>query len=197
MSFLAMDPPQHGRMRGLVSRGFTPRRVADMEDGIRALTVTHLEACLAERRFDFVADLAGKVPMDVISEMLGVPVADRAELRRLSDLLVHREEGVTDVPPAGVEAAMELVVYYADLIAPGTYQVVIDAPDDASTKLWYWLGDGSRLLEARIDSGVLDGQQVAVATVTLDPELDFSFVATAEGDGLRTFSTVGRMDVRS
>src|SRR5690606_12226341 len=45
------------------------------------------------------------------------PVADRAELRRLSDLLVHREEGVTDVPPAGVEAAMALIVYYADLIA--------------------------------------------------------------------------------
>ena len=37
--------------------------------------------------------------MDVISELVGVPVADRAELRRLADLLVHREEGVDDVPP--------------------------------------------------------------------------------------------------
>ena len=117
MSFLAMDPPDHGRMRGLVSRAFTPRRVAEMEDGIRALTVAHLEPALESGSFDFVADLAGKVPMDVISEMLGVPVADRAELRRLSDLLVHREEGVTDVPPAGVAAALELVVYYADMIA--------------------------------------------------------------------------------
>ncbi len=117
MSFLAMDPPQHGRMRGLVSRAFTPRRVAEMADHIRALTVTHLEPALAAGSFDFVADLAGKVPMDVISEMLGVPVEDRAELRCQSDLLVHREEGVTDVPPSGVEAAMELVVYYAALIA--------------------------------------------------------------------------------
>ncbi|MGK2930241.1 MAG: cytochrome P450 [Acidimicrobiales bacterium] len=117
MSFLAMDPPQHGRMRGLVSRGFTPRRVAAMEDNIRALTVGHLDACLGGGRFDFVSDLAGKLPMDVISQMLGVPVADRARLRSQSDLLVHREEGVTDVPPAGIEAAMELVVYYADLIA--------------------------------------------------------------------------------
>ena len=117
MSFLAMDPPQHGRMRGLVSRGFTPRRVAGMEENIRALTVEHLDACLDGASFDFVADLAGKVPMDVISEMLGVGRADRAELRRLSDLLVHREEGVTDVPPAGVEAAFTLAGYYAELIA--------------------------------------------------------------------------------
>jgi cytochrome P450 len=88
-----------------------------MEDGIRRLTVDHLEAALEAGTFDFVVDLAGRVPMDVISEMLGVPVPDRAELRRLSDLLVHREEGVTDVPPAGIAAALDLVVYYADLIA--------------------------------------------------------------------------------
>jgi cytochrome P450 len=117
MSFLAMDPPQHGRMRGLVSRGFTPRRVLGMEDRIRALTVEHLDACLSQGSFDFVDDLAGKLPMDVISEMLAVPKADRAELRRLSDLLIHREEGVTDVPPAGMAAALDLVVYYADMIA--------------------------------------------------------------------------------
>lgn len=117
MSFLAMDQPQHGRMRGLVSRGFTPRRVAAMEDGIRALTVRHLDEALASESFDFVGALAGRVPMDVISEMLGVPEADRVMLRRQSDLLIHREEGVTDVPPAGVEAAFALVIYYADLIA--------------------------------------------------------------------------------
>ena len=117
MSFLAMDAPQHPRMRGLVSRGFTPRRVAGMEDNIRALTVRHLEAALDKGDFDFVADLAGIVPMDVISELLGVPEADRPMLRRQSDLLIHREEGVTDVPPAGVEAAFALVIYYVDLIA--------------------------------------------------------------------------------
>ena len=117
MSFLAMDPPQHPRMRGLVSRGFTPRRVAEMEPSIRALTAEHLDRCLELGSFDFVADLAGRLPMDVISEMLGVPSSDRAELRRLSDLLIHREEGVTDVPPAGIAAALELVVYYAEMIA--------------------------------------------------------------------------------
>ncbi len=144
MSFLAMDPPDHGRMRGLVSRGFTPRRVAAMEDDIRALTVGHLDECGGA--FDFVADLAGKVPMDVISQLLGVPAADRARLRRQSDLLIHREEGVTDVPPAGVEAAMELVVYYADLIADRR----ANPGDDLVSALCAAELDGDRLTDDEI-----------------------------------------------
>lgn len=148
MSFLAMDAPQHPRMRGLVSRGFTPRRVAGMEEGIRALTVGHLDAALEKGDFDFVADLAGLLPMDVISEMLGVPRADRAMLRRQSDLLIHREEGVTDVPPAGVEAAFALVVYYAEMIAdrrahPG---------DDLISALCAAEVDGDRLTDDEITS---------------------------------------------
>jgi hypothetical protein len=55
--------------------------------------------------------------MDVISELVGVPAADRAEVRRLADLLVHREEGMNDVPPEGVEAALTLAGYYADMVA--------------------------------------------------------------------------------
>jgi cytochrome P450 len=117
MSFLAMDPPRHGRLRGLVSRGFTPRRVAEMEPQILELTRLHLEPALERGSFDFVTDFAGKLPMDVISEMIGVPPSDRAEVRRLADLLVHREEGVFDVPVAGMEAALELAGYFADMLS--------------------------------------------------------------------------------
>ena len=141
MSFLAMDPPQHGRMRGLISRGFTPRRVAEMEQGIRNLTTEHLDRCLEMGSFDFVAELAGKVPMDVISEMLGVPHSDRVELRRLSDSLIHREEGVTDVPPAGIEAALQLVIYYADMISSRR----ANPGDDLITALCAAEVDGDRL----------------------------------------------------
>jgi cytochrome P450 len=116
-SFLAMDPPRHTRMRALVSRGFTPRRVTELEPHIRELTVRHLEAATAQDTFDFIRDLAGRVPMDVISELVGVPPADRDELRQLADLLVHREEGVTDMPQAGMDAALTLSAYYADMIA--------------------------------------------------------------------------------
>jgi cytochrome P450 len=146
MSFLAMDPPMHGRMRGLVSRGFTPRRVAELEPRIRQLTRAHLDAALARGSFDFIGELAGRLPMDVISELIGVPEADRDEVRRLSDLLVHREEGVEDVPPAGVEAAFALVAYYADLLAQRRAQPT----EDLTSALLAAEVDGDRLTEDEI-----------------------------------------------
>lgn len=117
MSFLAMDPPRHHRMRELVAKGFTPRRVAAMEDNIRALTLDYLEPALDRADFDFVRDFSGRLPMDVISEMIGVPPADRDEVRRLGDLLVHREPDLMDVPPGATEAALTLAGYFSDMIA--------------------------------------------------------------------------------
>ncbi|MDE3085925.1 MAG: cytochrome P450 [Acidobacteriota bacterium] len=116
MSFLAMDPPDHTRMRSLVSRAFTPRGVAALEGQVRAIAVEHIEAALDMGSFDFVADFAGRMPMDVISEMIGVPGADRPELRRLADLLVDRQEGLRDIPPAGIEAALAMAGYFQDMV---------------------------------------------------------------------------------
>jgi cytochrome P450 len=146
MSFLAMDPPRHGRMRGLVSRGFTPRRVVDLEPRIRALTLQHLEPALEQGTFDLIADFAGKLPMDVISELVGVPVPDRDEVRRLADLVVHREEGVLDVPPAGAAAALELVVYYTDLVGDRRRRPT----DDLTSVLLAAEVDGDRLTDEEV-----------------------------------------------
>ncbi len=147
MSFLAMDPPMHGRMRGLVSKGFTPRRVAEMEPRIREIARQYI-AEMRERPedLDFITDFAGRMPMDVISEMMGVPVADREELRRLSDLLVHREEGVNDVPPEGMAAALELVVYYAEMLA----QRKARPTEDLTSALLAAEIDGDRLTDDEI-----------------------------------------------
>jgi len=117
MSFLAMDPPDHTRMRSLVSKAFTPRRVAELEDGVRRLAVGHADGLLGRDDIDFVADFAGLLPMDVISEMIGVPRADRAEMRRLADLLMHRVEGLDDVPPEGVEAAFAMAGYFGEMVS--------------------------------------------------------------------------------
>jgi cytochrome P450 len=112
-----MDPPRHTRMRSIAGKSFTPRRVAAMEEGIRQLAVAHLVPALEAGTFDFIGDFAGLLPMDVISELVGVPASDRAEVRRLADLLVHREEGMNDIPPEGLEAALTLAGYYADMVA--------------------------------------------------------------------------------
>jgi cytochrome P450 len=117
MSFLAMDPPEHTRFRALVSRGFTPRRVAELEPRIREIAVAHLDALVGAGGFDVIADFAGKLPMDVISEMLGVPEADRAQLRAWADLLVHREEGSLDLPAEGVAAFVSIRSYFRDHLA--------------------------------------------------------------------------------
>ena len=117
MSFLAMDPPRHTRMRSLVSRGFTPRRVSDLEPRIRELAARYLDECAERGGCDFIADFAGKLPMDVISELLGLPASDRAMLRGWADTVVQREQGFVGVPPAAAGAALQLLQYFQAHVA--------------------------------------------------------------------------------
>jgi cytochrome P450 len=144
MSFLGMDPPQQTRLRKLVSRGFTPKRVAEMEPRIAKISEEYLDSALALAaskggEFDWIGDFAGKFPMDVISEMLGVPQADRDEVRRLADLLVLREDGLRDVPQAGMDASMEMFTYFGNLLA----QRKLAPEDDLISTLLSVSGEGS------------------------------------------------------
>jgi cytochrome P450 len=148
MSFLALDPPRHTRMRALVSRVFTARRVRELERRIRELTCRHLSAAVARREFDFVGGFAGLLPMDVISEMIGVPEADREEVRKLADTVVHREDGLFDVPQAGMEAALTLVAYYAGLLAER--RAARASRDDLTAALLAADIDGDRLTDDEI-----------------------------------------------
>lgn len=117
ISFLGMDPPQHTTMRGLISRAFTPRRVAGLEPRIREIAGSYLDAAVQRGSFDFMTDLAAALPLDVISELIGVPEADRPQVRRMVDQMLHREEGTRDVPPAAMEAGLFITEYYLALIA--------------------------------------------------------------------------------
>ncbi len=146
MSFLAMDPPRHTRMRSIVGKSFTPRRVAAMEDNIRALAVAHLTPALEAGSFDFIADFAGLLPMDVISELVGVPASDRAEIRRLADLLLHREDGMTDIPAEGLDAALTLAGYYAEMVADRRRHEY----DDLTWSLLQAEMDGDRLTDDEV-----------------------------------------------
>jgi len=150
MSFLGMAPPRQTRLRSLVSRGFTPRRVTELAPQIERLTDRYLTQCLARARdgqgFDWIHDFAGLLPMDVISQMMGVPEADRTEVRRLADLVVHREPGVRDVPQAGMEASLTLVAYYADMVEQRKRRPA----DDLTSALLAASIDGDRLTDEEI-----------------------------------------------
>ncbi|XRQ10418.1 cytochrome P450 [Actinomadura welshii] len=117
LSFIAMDPPEHTRMRRLVSRAFTPRRIAELEKGVREIARRHVEAALGRGGFDLVADIAAPLPTDVISELAGVPEESRAELRRLGDAALDREPGSHEISQEGATAILEMVGHFADLVA--------------------------------------------------------------------------------
>jgi cytochrome P450 len=84
--------------------------------------------------------------MDVISELLGVPVEDRDEVRRLGDLLVHREDGLRDVPPAGLDAAVTLFEYYGEHVARRRRQPT----DDLTSALLTTEADGDRMSDQEV-----------------------------------------------
>lgn len=150
MSFLAMDDPRHARLRRLVSKGFTSRRVDALREGIEKISREYWDECLERSRdgesFDFVDDYAGKLPMDVISDLMGVPEADRAELRRLADLVMHREEGVQDVPQESMVAALDLITYYQGMVAERRRSRTEDLT--------------SALIDAEIDGEKLDEDEI-------------------------------------
>ena len=146
MSFLAMDDPAHLRLRSLVSKGFTPRRIRELEGRVLQLTREHLDTALDSDSFDYITEFAGKLPMDVISELVGVPPEDRQRLRVLADTVMHREDGVTDVPQAALVAAMELLTYYADMVR----QRRRNPTDDLTGALLEAEIDGDRLADDEI-----------------------------------------------
>ncbi|RBQ20449.1 cytochrome P450 [Spongiactinospora rosea] len=117
LSFVAMDPPGHTELRTPVSRGFTARRVAAMEPRIREIARRHLAEALQHGTFDFIEDFAVRVPLDVVSELVGVPESDRDEVRRLAARSLHREDSTQEVTADGAAAGAALLEYYSGLIA--------------------------------------------------------------------------------
>jgi cytochrome P450 len=86
-----MDPPRHDELRRLVSRAFTPRRVASLEGRTRELCAHFLDPQRDGTGFDFVEDFAAKIPTMIIGAMLGVPDEDQDQLRIWVDLMMRLE----------------------------------------------------------------------------------------------------------
>jgi cytochrome P450 len=138
---LNVDPPDHTRLRRLVSRAFTPPRIAALEPAIRAIAAELLDALDAAgpgATVDLVEGYAYPLPFRVIGELLGIPAADRSRLHAAFQVLLSGWAG--DPPPEAVKASDDIVAYLRELVdakrqnpADDLVSVLVAAEDDALT----------------------------------------------------------------
>jgi len=127
--FLMEDPPYHTKMRNLVSRAFTPRAVAELEPRIEAISHDLLDQVIEAGHMELIDDFAIPLPVTVIAEMLGVPPADQARFKQLSDLVLRSGEEMMRgrVPSPEMQAAdPELRRYLEQQIQSHTTQPQAD-----------------------------------------------------------------------
>jgi cholest-4-en-3-one 26-monooxygenase len=146
---LNMDPPKHPKFRRLVSRGFTPKRIAMLADHIRALAKQIVDDVAERGECDFVDDVAARLPMETICEMIGVPESDRRHIYDLSNKLIGFDDpDFSNNRTEGPNAAAEMYLY-----AEGLAQERRKCPmDDLATVLLHGEIDGERLTSAEFDS---------------------------------------------
>lgn len=143
-SMINLDDPAHRQRRGLVSKGFTPRRVADHEPKIRRICTDLIARAVAKQRFDFVRDIAAPLPMIVIGDLLGVEHDDHDMLLRWSeDLMSGLSASATEEAHATVaQAFQEYSDYHHKVVADRRSRPL---QDDLISALVYAEIDGERL----------------------------------------------------
>ena len=139
-TMLGSDPPTQTRLRRLVSRDFTPRRIRELEPRIREIAKNLIDAAERKGEFDVMADLANPLPVMVISDLLGVPQEDYHRFKNWSDKIVEADNTLPGMPmPDEIKVAFtELRAYFIAEIArrrknPGTDLVsaLVAAHDEA------------------------------------------------------------------
>lgn len=112
---IAMDPPEHRRMRSLLNKVFTPRAI----EARRELVTTTIEQVLSRvdrDGFDFVQDFSALFPVEVMTILQGVPEPDRQQIRLWIDDFLHRDPGQVEMSDEGMKSAIDMSVYYYQLI---------------------------------------------------------------------------------
>ena len=136
---LMMDPPRHTALRALVSKGFTPRQVAKLNERITDMARDVVDSVIERGECDFVTDVAGALPSYVIAELLGIPLEDGHRLYELTEIM--NTGGLGD--PRATEAAVEMMTYSTELMA----RKRADPGDDIATSLLQAEVDGRRLTD--------------------------------------------------
>ena len=116
-SMIMMDPPMHDRMRKLVNRAFTPRRIAEWQPVVQQVIGGLLDGLDGAGAFDAVADFSGPFPVEVICTIVGVPAGDRQQIRHWTDSMLELEVGNPFPTAAGISASIALSEYMLALVA--------------------------------------------------------------------------------
>ena len=117
MSIIGMDPPRHTRLRNLVSRGFTPRRIDAMEDEVRRIAGRLLDPLRDRSAFDIQREFSVKFPMDVIGLLVGIPEGDRDTYRSAVDGGLARDPETGMPSEEGMAAMAQAGEYIQGLLA--------------------------------------------------------------------------------
>jgi cytochrome P450 family 142 subfamily A polypeptide 1 len=142
------DAPEHFRRRRLVSEGFTPRRIRESEEGIRAVCDSIIDRVCEQGSADFVKDIAAPLPMIVIGNMLGVAPEDRDDLLRWSDDML---KALGSPDPTAMEGATMAAIEYAGYITAVAEQRRRDSQtDDLIGTLVHAEIEGDRLDESSL-----------------------------------------------
>jgi cholest-4-en-3-one 26-monooxygenase len=139
---LTMDPPPHTRHRRLVNRGFTPRMIGMLEDHIRDVTNQILDDAISKGQVDFVVDVASELPLQVIAELMGVPMEDRHKVFDWSNRMIGSEDPEYSVSEEHVQEAQIEMFMYAQALADRKRE---DPQDDIISKLLSADVDGDQL----------------------------------------------------
>jgi len=118
MTMLGADPPVHTRLRKLVSRDFTSRRIAGMAPRITEITNALLDEVAAKGEFEVIADLANELPVMVIAEMLGIPTERHREFKAWSNAIIASSAIPPQMPrpPEAIEATKLMKTFIANEI---------------------------------------------------------------------------------
>jgi cytochrome P450 PksS len=108
---LMVDPPDHTRLRSLVSKAFTPRMIEQLRPRVQQITDELLEAVQEQRKMDFITDFAYPLPITVISELLGIPAADRKLFRTWTQAIINMQE---EEHAASIEAFISYIKALTD-----------------------------------------------------------------------------------
>ena len=142
---ISLDDPEHLKLRKLINRGFTPKRVAALTDRLQARVDSIIDALADQRSCDLVNDVALWLPLHVIADLVGVPEADRRQVFEWTELTFGFDASVT--PQERADAALAMYAY-----ADGLCESRRDAPqDDLLSVLLHAEVDGERLTQFQID----------------------------------------------